>query len=66
MGDSFSINDNIKVVAAADLYEAKCSYTKAQMARRHPDNVDIADDKMHHGLDAYKRVLDVCVSFDLQ
>lgn len=58
INDSLSINENIKVVAAADLYPEKCSNMRNAMSRRHPDKVDVADDKMYAGLDAYKRILE--------
>lgn len=56
--DSLSINENIKFVAAADLDQAKCENLRKAMSKRHPEKVDIADDKMYSGLDAYKRILD--------
>ncbi len=56
--DSLTINENIKLVAAADLYPEKCDQLRVAMGKRHTEKVDVADDKMYHGLDAYKRVLD--------
>ncbi|MFG0288672.1 MAG: Gfo/Idh/MocA family protein [Rhodopirellula sp. JB044] len=58
LNDSMSINDNVKLVALADLREEKCERTRKAMLGRHKEKVDVADDKMHAGLDAYKRVLD--------
>lgn len=58
INDSLTINENIKLVATADLYPEKCESLRTSMSKRHPDKVDVADDKMYHGLDAYKRVLD--------
>ena len=56
--DSLTINENIKFVATADLDQAKCENLRRAMSKRHPEKVDIADDKMYSGLDAYKRILD--------
>ena len=56
--DSLNINENVKFVAAADLDGAKCENLRRAMGKRHPEKVDVADDKMYTGLDAYKRILD--------
>lgn len=56
--DSLSINDGVKVVAAADLYAKQCNYTRTILGRKFPDKIDIADDRIYEGLDAYKRILD--------
>jgi myo-inositol 2-dehydrogenase / D-chiro-inositol 1-dehydrogenase len=56
--DSLTINENIKWVAAADLDANKCSNLRRGMERKFPDKVAIPDNKMHAGLDAYKRILD--------
>ncbi len=55
--DSLSINENVKLVAAADLYPEKCSNLRNAMSKRYAEKVDIADEKMYTGLDAYKKVL---------
>ncbi len=56
--DSLSINENIKVVAAADLDPKKIEYLRRDAGRKHPDKLDLAEDRVHIGLDAYKRILD--------
>ena len=56
--DSLSINENVKLVAAADLYVDACEALRTQTARRHPDKVDLRDEKMYGGLDGYKRILE--------
>ena len=56
--DSLTANDNVRVVAAADLYANKCANMRRAMERKHAEKVDLADEKMYEGLDAYKRVLD--------
>ncbi|EMI41213.1 oxidoreductase domain protein [Rhodopirellula sp. SWK7] len=58
LNDSMTINENVKLVALADLKKEKCERTRKAMSGRHGDKVDVADDKMHEGLDAYKRVLE--------
>lgn len=58
INDSFSINDNVQMVAMADLYTDNCANARAQMERRHGDKVAVPDDKMHAGLDAYRKVLE--------
>lgn len=58
INDSLSINENIKLVAAADLYVEKCAQMRQAMARRHAEKVSLDDEKMYGGLDGYKRILD--------
>jgi myo-inositol 2-dehydrogenase/D-chiro-inositol 1-dehydrogenase len=57
VNDSLSINDRVKIVAAADLYPAKCAALRKGLAS-HGDKVAIDDAKMHGGLDGYRRILD--------
>ncbi len=56
--DSLSINENVKLVASADLYVEACEALREQTSRRHADKVDMPAEKMHGGLDGYKRILD--------
>ncbi|MEM7474892.1 MAG: Gfo/Idh/MocA family oxidoreductase [Planctomycetota bacterium] len=56
--DSLAINSNVKVVAAADLYEKNCQVARTLTGKKYPDKVDIAEDRMYGGLDGYKRILD--------
>jgi myo-inositol 2-dehydrogenase/D-chiro-inositol 1-dehydrogenase len=56
--DSLTINENVKLVAAADLYPLQCEQMRNAFSKKFPDKVDIADDKMYGGLDGYKKVLD--------
>jgi myo-inositol 2-dehydrogenase / D-chiro-inositol 1-dehydrogenase len=57
VNDSLTINEGVKLVAAADLYAAKCDALRKNLAH-HGAKVAIADAKLHGGLDGYKRVLD--------
>lgn len=57
VNDSLTINEGVKVVAAADLYATKCVALRKNLAH-HGEKVAIDDAKLHAGLDGYKRVLD--------
>jgi len=56
--DSLTINEGVKLVAAADLYPAKCAALREALRGAHEAKLALADDKLHGGLDGYKRVLD--------
>jgi len=58
VNDNLSINDNVRLVAMADLYADKCPRLRDAIARRHGEKVAVADDKMYGGLDGYQKVLD--------
>ncbi len=58
VNDSLSINSDVTVVAAADLYVAKCDALEKSLSARHEGQVAIPDAAMHGGLDGYKHVLD--------
>jgi myo-inositol 2-dehydrogenase/D-chiro-inositol 1-dehydrogenase len=58
VNDSLTINEGVKLVAAADLYPAKCGTLRETMRAAHEAKIDLADDKMYGGLDGYKRVLE--------
>ncbi len=57
VNDSLSINQGVKVVAAADLYAEKCAALRKNL-EAHGDKIAIDDAKVYGGLDGYKRVLD--------
>jgi len=57
VNDSLSVNKNVKIVAAADIYREKCDALRKNLAA-HKDKVAIDDSKVHVGLDGYRRVLD--------
>jgi myo-inositol 2-dehydrogenase/D-chiro-inositol 1-dehydrogenase len=56
--DSLSINQSVKLVAAADLYPAKCEALRQTLGPKHEGKVALEDAKIHGGLDGYKRVLE--------
>lgn len=58
IGDSININEKIQWVAAADI-DPQAPKSKAEsFKRRHPDKVNLSEDKIYTGLDGYKRILD--------
>ena len=56
--DSMSINENIQLVALADLDPRQLEVTRRGATKDFEGKVKIADHKMHSGIDAYRRVLD--------
>jgi predicted dehydrogenase len=56
--DNLSINNNVRLVALADMSVAKCQGLARRLKGRHKDKVSISESKMFGGLDAYKKVLD--------
>lgn len=58
LNDSLSINENVKVVAAADLWVDRCERVRENLSRRYADKIDLKDNKMYAGLDAYQEILD--------
>ena len=56
--DSMSINENIQLVALADVDPEKLEGTRRGAVKDFEDKVKIADHKMHSGIDSYRRVLD--------
>ena len=58
INNSLTINNGVKLVALADVQPNKLPQLRNSMAARHPGKVDVPEDKMHSGLDGYKRVLD--------
>jgi myo-inositol 2-dehydrogenase/D-chiro-inositol 1-dehydrogenase len=58
LDDSLSINQNVKVVAAADLYPAKAAALRQTLGPKHEGKVALEDAKIHGGLDGSRRVLE--------
>ncbi len=58
IGDTMSINENIQLVALADVDGEKLGGLRKSMSQRFEDKINVADHKMHSGIDAYRRVLD--------
>ena len=58
INDSLTINQGVKLVAAADLYDSRCATMRKAIAEAHPDKVDLDDSRIYSGLDGSNRVLD--------
>jgi len=58
VNDSLTINEGVRLVAAADLYPVKCAALREAMRAAHETKLALTDAKMHGGFDGYKRVLD--------
>ena len=56
--DTLSINDNVKLVAIADVNESKSESLVRREERRFGARVAVTTDRMHTGIDAYRRILD--------
>lgn len=56
--DNLSINENVKLVAVADVDETNAMSVEKTLSKRHPGKVDITSDSVHVGLDSYKAILD--------
>ena len=58
INDSLTINENVTLSAIADVEERKLESVRKGTAKRHEGKVDVAEHKMHSGIDAYRRILD--------
>lgn len=58
LNDSLTINENVRLVAIADLHKSSCERAREILTKRHEGKVAVTNDKMHAGLDAYQKVLD--------
>lgn len=58
LNDSLSINDNVRVIAMADLQQSSCERARDILTKRHGEKVAVEDDRIHAGLEAYHKVLD--------
>ncbi len=58
VNDSLTINEGVKLVAAADLYESKCAGLVKAMSNAPAPKVAVKEAVMLSGLEAYKRLLD--------
>lgn len=58
LNDTMSINNNIKLVAMADLQPDKCDRLRRGLARRYDEKVAVNSDKIYGGLEGYKRILE--------
>lgn len=58
VNDSFSINDNVKLVAVADVNESKPESMLRRTAAKHGDKVAVNAEKIYTGIDGYRQVLE--------
>lgn len=58
LNDSLTINDNVKVIAVADLTHEKGQRLRDILGRKHEGKVAVEDSRIHSGLDGYQKVLD--------
>ena len=58
INDSLTVNDHVKLVAAADLFVSKCAALTKAMTDAHAGKVAIDESHMYGGLDGYRRILD--------
>jgi predicted dehydrogenase len=52
------VSDSIKLVALADVFEARVQDARKIVSDKHGDKVDVPDERMFVGLDAYERAID--------
>ncbi|HBE72235.1 MAG TPA: oxidoreductase [Planctomycetaceae bacterium] len=55
----FKSGGNVKLVAVADAFPKGCSDAIRLLSRRYADMMDVPEDRMFSGLDAYKQAIDV-------
>jgi predicted dehydrogenase len=56
--DQLSVDDNVKLVAVADAFEERAKGAVAYLKKSHPTKVDVSDDRIFVGLDAYQKAID--------
>lgn len=63
--DCLGVNDNLKIVAVADAFESNAKDAAAGLKRAFPEKVDISDDRVFVGLDAYQKAINCGVDLVL-
>jgi len=58
LNDSLSINENVQLIAMADIERNNCVRTRDLLKRRHGDKVMVKENQIHVGIDAYKKILE--------
>ncbi|MFT6793799.1 MAG: myo-inositol 2-dehydrogenase/D-chiro-inositol 1-dehydrogenase [Rubritalea sp.] len=56
---AMNVRKGIKIVAVADAFEDNAKEGLAYLKKANPDQVDVADENVFHGFDAYKKAIDV-------
>ena len=57
-GQAMSTKGPVKLVAVADAFEDNARNALRTLKNEHSDKVDVADDRVFHGFDAYKQAID--------
>jgi len=58
VGQIFNTKGNTKLVAVADAFQGNAESAVANLTKAAPDKVDVPPDRIHWGLDAYKKAID--------
>jgi len=56
-GDALSVPDNMKLIAVADTFEDRARQAREQLLKKFPGKVDVPDDRVFVGFDAYQKAL---------
>jgi len=61
VGNALSVEGKgpVKLYAMADLIKAKMDSSHKALKKRHPDTVDVTEDRKFSGFDAYKKAIDI-------
>ncbi len=56
--NTLNAGEGIEVVAVADVFESRTAAAKAELTQRYPERVNLPNDRVFTGLDAYKHAID--------
>ncbi|NLX54257.1 MAG: Gfo/Idh/MocA family oxidoreductase [Planctomycetaceae bacterium] len=56
--NAMNAGEDVKLVAMADLFEDRLAPARARLKELNPNQVQVDDDHLFHGFDAYKKVLE--------
>jgi myo-inositol 2-dehydrogenase/D-chiro-inositol 1-dehydrogenase len=52
-----NVSDTVKLVALADVFEERVQAARNAVKERHPNKIDLSDDRLFAGLDAYQKAI---------
>lgn len=58
INNNLNINENVKLSAVADLNPDKAPVLLKSITKKYGEKIDVAESKMHSGIDGYRRILD--------
>jgi predicted dehydrogenase len=58
INDSLTINENVKLVAIADMNSATPATIRGSLMPRYKEKIEVPDKNLYYGLDSYRRMLD--------